>query len=323
MKKKLLYFLYLFIVTFAILEIAIRLLTSTNPANVELFLDKKHHYLLPLPNDSASFHKAGIMSSKRDGYRVFDKELGWSHAHWGMDTSDYPCFSNDLGMRISERQFLERDSAKKKYKILAIGNSFTHGDAVRAEDTWVYMLEQKLNQPVGNLGVGGFGIQQVLLRLMNSKIEADTVLFGVIWGDLERAMEPVYTFYQGGNKTRPVLSFNDENSFNWVNKPVMTPTDFYQSKKEHRDEIYQHIIGFDERVFSDALWTKSYLLRLILSTAHQKKYFDVKPIYIADDHRLEYCMKIFQLFNDYCRANKMYGKVVLLDTGQNFWHKDK
>jgi hypothetical protein len=322
--KKLGYTIYILVITLVILEVAIRIFSSPNPANVELFLNKKHHYLLPLPTDSGSYYQESITAvNKEDKYRVFEDTLGWSHSAWGWDTNKFPCYANDRGMRITQNQFQNLDSAKKKYKILAIGNSFTHGDAVIADETWVYKLGQKLDVSIGNLGVGGYGIQQALLRLMTSNIEADTVLFGVIWGDFERALEPVYTFYQGGNKTRPILEFKEGTKHKWVNVPVMTPREFYDSKQYHNAEIYNHIQGFDENVFSNAFWTNSYSLRLLKSTLHQKANLDVKPIYISDDERLEYCMNIFQLFDEYCRAKKMYCKVILLDTGQNFWHQEK
>ena len=205
--KTLLYLLYLFLITFVILEVGIRVLSKENPAHVDLFLNKKYRYLLPLPTDTALFHGEKKTVLGEGEYRVYDDTLGWSHGPWGSDLTDFPCFANDKGLRISEMEFDKRDSAKTHYNILTIGDSFTHGDAVSCEESWPYLLAQKTGKSIGNLGVGGYGIHQALLRLMYSGITADTVLFGVIFGDFERALNPVYTFYTGDNKTKPVIHF--------------------------------------------------------------------------------------------------------------------
>lgn len=321
--KKVGYFLYLSIFSFILLEVVIRVLSTPNKANVELFLNKKHHYLLPLPADSSSYYQESIAKEKKDSYRIYHDTLGWSHAKWGADTAKFDCYSNDKGYRISKAEYKSKQKAKTRYNIVAIGNSFTHGDAVKAEDTWVYKLQELYGEPIANLGVGGYGIHQALLRLITSNVNADTVLFGVIWGDLERALEPVYTFYQGGNKTRPILKFKKDGNYSLVNVPVMEPQEFYKSKLKHEEEIFEYINGFDKNVFSKSLWTYSYALRLLKSTQHQKRNSKEKPVYLTDDERMAYCMKIFELFQDYCQSKGIYGRIVLLDTGQNFWHKEK
>ena len=265
-----------------ILEVITRVLTKPNDAHVDLFMDMKYRYMLPLPTAPEYYYKEGISDTIYASYIVFDDTLGWSHASWGWDTSYFPCYANNSGLRIDEASFSNRDSALNHYHILTIGNSFTHGDAVSAENSWPYLLEKDLGKSVGNLGVGGYGLQQALMRLMFSGLTADTVLFGAIWGDFERAREPVYTFYQGGNKTRPLFEFKGDNEYDFVNVPVMRPEEFYKAKSLHTDEIFNHIPGFSSAVFSDALWTKSYFLTLIVSIVHHKKYFKEKPIYLED-----------------------------------------
>jgi hypothetical protein len=155
---------------------------------------------------------------------------------------------------------------------------------------------------------------------MHEGITADTVLFGVIWGDFERALEPVYTFYTGDNKTKPYFSFT-ANGYEVKNLPVKTPAQFYAAKEAHTDPIFQDLTAYNEDVFSDATWTYSYLMRLMKSSVHHKQNYRPKPVYLTNDENLEYCLNIFKLFADYCTQNDMYGKIVLLDTGQNFRDK--
>ena len=320
--KKFYFLIYLVVVTFIIAEVAVRILTSENQAHVELFMNKKHRYLLPLPTEADKFFPGAVSEESTDSYRIFDDTLGWSHGTWGIDTSDFNCYSNNKGLRISKDEYDKRIAAKDHYDIIVIGNSFTHGDAVEAEDTWAWNLQQKTGKTVANLGVGGYGIQQALLRLMHSGITADTVIFGAIWGDLERAVDPVYTFYQGGNKTKPLIDFDDsKKGYRLINVPVLRPREFYDLKEQHSDEIFEYIPYFNESVFSSALWTKSYFLRLLASVKHQRNSFQEKPIYITEGEQLEYCLDIFELFEDYCTQKGMHPEIVLLDTKQNFGHR--
>lgn len=154
-------------------------------------------------------------------------------------------------------------------------------------------------------------------------MQADTVIFGAIWGDFERAVEPVYNFYQGGTKTKPIMHFTPSTNFELINVPVLTPYEFCLERQKQTHQIFKLIPAYSDAVFSDAIWTKSYFLRLIVSIGHHKKFFKEKPIYLEDSIDLYQCVSIFELFKTYCVANGMYPKVVLLDSYHNFRHKEK
>lgn len=318
--KKVFQYIVVLLISLFLLEIVVRALTVKSGTNVELFLNKSSRYLLPLPSSKDDYVAGKIAQADVNSYRIFDDTLGWSHAIWGIDTTgDFPCFANAKGLRISKKEWISKEDTPNHFDILTIGNSFTHGDMVLAEESWPYLLAEKTGKTVGNLGVGGYGLQQALLRLMTSGLTADTVIFGAIWSDFERAREPVFQFYTGGNKTRPVLQFNDDGlTYELINVPVLRPEEFYNAKKAHSAEIFNHIPGYNADVFSDALWTKSYLLRLVFSMKHQRNYFKKPSIYLRDDADLSQCISIFQLFQDYCNKNGMYPLVLLLDSEQNF-----
>src|SRR5262245_48523426 len=48
--------------------------------------------------------------------------------------------------------------------ILAVGDSFTFGSEVRDDESWPAQLEAMLGIPVVNGGVGGYGVDQAILR---------------------------------------------------------------------------------------------------------------------------------------------------------------
>lgn len=328
--RKLLYFFYIFIITCSILEIGVRVLTKKNPVGVDLFLNLNYRYLLPLPSDSTSFYRDRSKKNKKGSYRTFDDTLGWSHKPWGYENADFLCYANDKGMRITQMQYNEKEMAKTHYDILHIGGSYTHSDFVACKDSWPFLTGKSLNRTIGNLGVGGYAIDQAILRLIFSGLTADTVILDGTFGSIDRVFDPVYTFYQGGNKTKPIIQFSDTIA-NYINLPVLTPFEFYQTKSSHTDTIYNYIEGFNKNVFSKSFWTKSYFLRLIISTYHIRNNRLSYPRFLANDPNFKYSVQLFYFFKIYCIQNNMHPIVLLLDqknniensTSENPWSKLK
>jgi len=72
------------------------------------------------------------------------------------------------------------DEDKKNYDIMCIGCSYTYGSEVENQDTWPYLLGQKLDLSVGNTGVVGMSIhgclKQVLYCLKNYNTDKIIIL---------------------------------------------------------------------------------------------------------------------------------------------------
>lgn len=70
-------------------------------------------------------------------------------------------------------------------RINTYGNSFTQGAQVSDEETWQEYLAAHIGEPIGNYGVGGFGVYQAYRRLIRAEETdegAEYVLL-YIWGD--------------------------------------------------------------------------------------------------------------------------------------------
>lgn len=241
--KKILYFVYVFLISFLILEIGIRVITKENPKDeTETLLGKSHRYLLPFPKREAKTNT----SKKEKPYHMYSANLGWSHKPWGKEEGVY--FSNYKGWRITRDEY--KKQAKDTVDIVYIGDSFTHGDSVLAEQTWPHLYAQQVNKSFTNLAVGGYRIDQALMRLMFNPIHADTVLFGVISGDFERALDPVYGVYLGISKTKPCFTFSKD-TFGFVNIPVLLPNEYEQLKETPNAELFQHIHGYVPYFYAD------------------------------------------------------------------------
>lgn len=102
--------------------------------------------------------------------------------------------------------------------ILAVGDSFTFGDEVEDNETWVANLERILNKRVLNAGVGAYGIDQDFLRaeLLVDEFDPDVVLLSFISDDINRTE---YSYYPFGNGWKPYFEYED-GSLTLRNVPV-------------------------------------------------------------------------------------------------------
>jgi hypothetical protein len=92
--------------------------------------------------------------------------------------------SNSRGIR-GKVEYAEIPSFGKK-RIVVLGSSFTFGDEVSDNETYAHYLEMLLpNTEILNLGVGGYGHDQMLLYFKEEgvKYHPDIVLLGFGWRD--------------------------------------------------------------------------------------------------------------------------------------------
>lgn len=304
------------IVTLALLEVGTRLILNTSNGH-EYVLGKKSKYILPIRYDDSTLPK-----NLNDGYRIYDSLLGWSHGKWKHDGI---YFSNNLGFRCSETDFKSKIATQKHYDLICIGDSFTHGDAVEYQHTWPAILGQKTNRTMLNMGSGGYGIDQALLRFMNSEITCDTVVFGLVSGDLERSLSTVYSYYLGGVKTKPRFKFEENNlKYSLINVPCVKPIEFVSRPvSERAREVYENIEGYNNYLeLEDKIWTKSAFLRLLYSTKEQVKHRK-PPVYMNDNEDFKYCLKIFSTFKAFCETKNSVPIVVLIDNNNSFGDRSK
>jgi hypothetical protein len=110
----------------------------------------------------------------------FDAELGWAPEP-GSSVGDFSF--DEWGARIGAAGPLPRERSPGVRRVVALGCSFTHGDEVVAADTWCSRLDTaRADLEVANLGVGGYGADQMLLRLRRDglPLRPDEVLFALL-----------------------------------------------------------------------------------------------------------------------------------------------
>lgn len=148
------------LVSFGIAELALRLLTKAEPTGGLVITGLR---LLPHQFNAKELeHWRERRTNSTSTYIVADAELGWSIGNNGIsDLGD----SNSQGVRCEPARDYSERAAPGVHRIVAFGDSFTHGDEVRLEESWPFLLEQMLDHyEVMNFGVPGYGTDQALLR---------------------------------------------------------------------------------------------------------------------------------------------------------------
>ena len=109
--------------------------------------------------------------------------------------------ANDQGLR-AERNY-EIPAPPGVFRILAFGDSFTHGEEVKFEETWeeqLRLLHPRLE--VLNFGVNAYGLDQAFLRYQQEGVpfRARIVLIGFLSENIERVVNVFRPFYYGDTR---------------------------------------------------------------------------------------------------------------------------
>ena len=110
-----------------------------------------------------------LESLQADDLERFKQSVASNTLGWDNPASDARRTRNCVGEEITYTHNADRvrlhGSTPSDAVILVAGDSYTHGDEVADHATYPAELERLLAVPVANLGVGGYGPEQALLKL--------------------------------------------------------------------------------------------------------------------------------------------------------------
>lgn len=188
---------------------------------------------------------------------IYDPILGWRLAEGlsgGLTTGEHGIRMNSTVVRPLPRK-----------AILAVGDSFTAGSEVDDQYSWPAQLEAKLGIPVNNAGVGGYGVDQTVLRAetLIDVLDPKILIVGILSQD---TLRNVYSVYGGGAKPYFLLENGKA-----VLSGVPVPRSIAGSKEIGRKRA---IFGHSHLVYS--VMQRIGKLPLWVSASHhyQKKYDD-------------------------------------------------
>jgi hypothetical protein len=176
--------------------------------------DERTPFLATLRPENFARFKAGSAS----------RLLGWDNPP-GRTVKQRNCAQADITYTFDEDHLrVHNDRPARNATVLIAGDSYTEGEEVEDSETFPAVVERTLGVAVANLGVGGYGPDQALLKLealADRFPQARVAVLAIIYDDLRRML----------NSYRPVLSGNTGIKFGL--KPYM------------RDGQFQEIPGGD------------------------------------------------------------------------------
>lgn len=130
---------------------------------------------------------ARVIKSDLSGASEYDPLVGWV-TKAGIRSSGF----NTIAYGIRKNQ--ASDTAVRQHGILVIGDSFAAGSGVTDEETWPALLEQMVHEPVLNAAVGGWGYDQMVLRVRElvGPTEPKIVILG---GEADAILRQYYSVY--------------------------------------------------------------------------------------------------------------------------------
>ncbi len=166
--------------------------------------------------------------------RGYDPDLGWAPRPNGRCQDGMSAYDAAGARGSTTRSEGASSRTPPSLRIALYGDSFTHGDGVPFEDSWGHRLQESLGTAgisceVLNFGVGGYGIDQALLRWRKTKKElrASLVLLGFQAEDVERNVNLLRPLFYW--KTRIPFSkprfFLRDGELALLNVPALPPSE--------------------------------------------------------------------------------------------------
>jgi hypothetical protein len=265
-----------------------------------------------LPYDAVEPVTSGMRVSEATSYLVFDPDLGWQvgpdrHSLNGLYNS------NGSGARTSASV---PEGAKPW--ATAFGDSFTHGDDVRDEETWVAGLGVR-DLPTVNLGVPGYGVDQAWLRYrkLKDQVRSPVVLIGVMADNIARHLNryrPFITPFERIFFVKPRFEMS-EDRLRLVPSPFQRRDDYASPPEILRAALQE--VGlkdrfFDQRFYETSALDSSKLFRIVRTLRlNPSAHADWRPLY-ADEGTLGLTLAIIEGFVEEVRHDGREPVVVFI-----------
>ena len=165
---------------------------------------------------------------EKQNYVSFDATLGWSIKANGFSKlyqANSSAIRSDREYTITPPEDISR--------ISAFGDSFTHCDEVKNNETWQASMERSDSSvEVLNFGVGGFGLDQAYLRYLKdgAHYQSDFVLIGFMRENIKRNVNIFRPFYRqrgGISFTKPRFQIKD-GRLALIHNPMKKLTDYQE-----------------------------------------------------------------------------------------------
>jgi len=255
---------------FAAAEMAVRIMGEWDASGNFYFKNRIiHPHELPLKMVA---ERARALQESDDSIVTYHEFLGWTPRPGSVSTNGMYHY-NSQGIRSPVPAYSDRP-AEGVLRIALFGDSFTHGDDVPYEHSFGAVLERSLNEAgipaeVLNFGVGGYGIDQALLRFtqQGAAFAPHLVVLGFQPENLKRnlnLLRPLYDPRSGLPFAKPRFILTGQ-GIRLINVPVLPPDRLVDTLRNFDDwELRPHEFFFDQGDFQASWWQHSKLLATVV-----------------------------------------------------------
>ncbi len=251
---------------FAVAEIAVRGMGEFDASGNFYFKNRIiHPHKLPLKMVA---ERSRALQESDDSIVTYHEVLGWAPRPGSVSANGLYHY-NSQGIRSPVPAFSDRP-AEDILRIALFGDSFTHGDDVPYEHSFGAVLERILDEAgipaeILNFGVGGYGIDQAMLRFkqQGAAFAPHLVVLGFQPENLKRnlnLMRPLYDPRSGLPFAKPRFILTDQ-GISLINVPVLPPDRMVDTLRNFDTwELRPHEFFYDPADFQASWWQHSKLL---------------------------------------------------------------
>jgi len=255
---------------FAAAEIAVRVMGETDDSGNFYFKNRIiHPHKMPLKMVT---ERARTLQESNDSIVTYHEVLGWTPRP-DSESANGMYRYNSQGIRSPVPAFSDLP-AEGVLRIAMFGDSFTHGDDVPYEHSFGAVLERSLNEAgipaeVLNFGVGGYGVDQAMLRFkqQGAAFAPHLVVFGFQPENLKRnlnLMRPLYDPRSGLPFSKPRFILTGQ-GIDLINVPVLPPDRMVDTLRHFDNwELRPHEYFYDPQDFQASWWQNSKLLATVI-----------------------------------------------------------
>ncbi len=297
----------------AVLELALRLFTRDVEGHATLFGIK----LLPFERLTTQHEELLRKAPEEHAYIIPDATLGWTIKPSGRSV-DGLYQADERGLRTGSVVTTTRADAMA---VLLAGDSFTHGDELRFEDTWAAQLGVALgdNWRVHNAGVPGYGTDQALLRALalRTSIESKVSVLALCRDDLLRnvnILRSAYLHWTDMPWTKPRFALETDGSLALLNQPCVAPSKVAEIVRHYDASALSALDAVYRPGFHAEPWTDAFrLLRWMRSRReHRERHEQILRLTQRGGEGVQVTAALLRLFIDSSRAADSAPLVVLL-----------
>jgi hypothetical protein len=290
---------------FAAAEMTVRVMGEFDASGNFYFKNRIiHPHKLPLKMVA---ERARALQESDDSIVTYHEVLGWTPRP-GSESANGMYRYNSQGIRSVVPAYADRP-AEGVLRIAFFGDSFIHGDDVPFEHSFGAVLEQRLNEAgipaeILNFGVGGYGIDQAMLRFNQhgAAFAPHLVVFGFQPENLKRnlnLLRPLYDPRSGLPFAKPRFILTDQ-GISLINVPVLPP-DMIVDTLRHFDEweLRPHEFFYNPADFQASWWRQSKLLATVvdLKVNRENRWLLKRIIFQENSEEQQLGWGVIQAFN--------------------------